>query len=74
MKDKPRFKGEFVHGHFDDGKPGYFTVVVISSDGKNFSIEFGESLIPHFTNEVLEKMKFILEDGMYRIRPDLRRQ
>lgn len=74
MKDKPKLERIEYGKDFRDDVPGYFPVLSILSDGKNFFINISESLIPFFTQEVIDKMAFILTDGIYRVRPDLRRQ
>jgi hypothetical protein len=73
MIDKPKFR-EMRKQHLGDEMEGYFEVLIIKSNGQDFTIDFADHCVAHFTVDVLDKMKFILEDAFYRLRPDLRRQ
>ena len=74
MTEKPKLGGMYKDRDFRDQLPGFFPVIQLSSDGRDFNVDVAEWLIDYFTPEVVERMQYILTDAIYRVRPDLRKQ
>jgi hypothetical protein len=55
-------------------EPGYFHVVIVSSDGKDMDVRIHEWITPHMTEELINRLRECIPDAFYRVRPDLRRQ
>ena len=55
-------------------KESFFPIVVVSSDGRDFNVNFCSGVIPILNAECIKRTLECVTDAFYRVRPDLRTQ